>query len=335
MAFPKTITPPPKAGKVGVVITCFNEGAYIGQCVDSVLDQSRPGLVDRIIISDDGSDQETINVLKRLERRDPRITVLYGPGGQRQAAQRNTAVATLDTEYVAILDGDDVWTSDKMEMQCSYLDRHPGVGLVYCDFYTFADTALETARRTGVTDLSNAKDQALEYFLHDPPMVPSSLLIRRETYNRAGGMDPTVACFEDTDFYLRMSQVTRFGLVDAPLVYKRVRSSGITGGRDDLIAYHAFVALKAAATNHTLLPLVPRRLAERARKLANHRLLLGDIEGAKLFSAYALRLRPIDRDVIASSILCRLPRTLVDAIVNTFFSKRVASIRPADKVGRP
>jgi len=61
------------------------------------------------------------------------------------------------------------------------------------------------------------------------------------------------------------------------------------------MAHHAFVALKAAADEPALLPLVPRRLAERARKLGNQRFLLGDRAGAVRLLRLAVRLDPLNR----------------------------------------
>lgn len=70
-----------------VIITCYNEGAYIGAAVRSVLDQTRAEAIDQIVIVDDGSAPETLAVLKDIETWDKRIDVAYGPGGGGPAAQ--------------------------------------------------------------------------------------------------------------------------------------------------------------------------------------------------------------------------------------------------------
>jgi len=88
----------------------------------------------------------------------------------------------------------------------------------------------------------------------------------------------------------RLTRVTRFALTNVPLLYKRNRGSSITGGRKDLMAHHAFVAFKAASEEPRLLPLVARRLSERARKLGNHRFLLGDNQEATSLLRLATRL---------------------------------------------
>jgi glycosyltransferase involved in cell wall biosynthesis len=290
---------------VGVIMTCYNEGPYIGPAVRSVLDQSRADLIAKIVIADDGSDAATVAVLKDIETWDSRIVVLYGPGGAGLPAQRNLAAAQIDTPYLGILDGDDLWRADKLELQVPILEQRPEVGLVYSDYFAFPNDDLVSARRAGVLDLTGAADLTLAYFLNDPPIIPSTILLRRSAFDACGQFDAAVRIFEDTEFYLRASRACRFALVNEPLLYKRYRGTSITGGRSDLMAHHAFVALKAASVETRLLPLVPRRLAERARKLGNQRFLLGDHAGAARLLGFALQLQPTNARAWASYLAVR------------------------------
>jgi glycosyltransferase involved in cell wall biosynthesis len=276
--------------KVAVVLTCHNEGHFIGAAVRSVLEQTRDELIDAIVIADDGSEEETLVKLREIECWDPRITVLYGPGGAGLPAQRNAAIARTISPYIAILDGDDVWAANKLELQVAELDDEPEVGLVYSSYYTFAGDHIRSEARAKVLDITSASDLTVTYFLNDPPIIPSTTLIRRTHFLACGGFDPQVRVFEDTDFYLRLSRHCRFAMVNLPLLYKRSNHQGITGSRKDLLAHHAFIAFKAAAEDPRLLPMVPRRLAERARKLGNHRFLLGDVDNAQRLLRTAIRL---------------------------------------------
>jgi glycosyltransferase involved in cell wall biosynthesis len=291
------------AKSVAVVMTCYNEGAYIGEAVRSVLGQTRADLIDRIVIADDGSGAETIGVLRDIEGWDRRIHVIYGSGGAGLPAQRNRALAETTSPLFAILDGDDVWTADKLEQQTAVILADPKVGLVYSDYYSFRNDDLAAARRAGVFDLSASEDLTRAYFLNDPPIIPSTTLIRRSAFDACGGFDPFIRVFEDTDFYLRLSRRCRFALVDKPLLYKRNRSASITGGRRDLMAHHALVALKAASEEPRLLPLVTRRLADRARKLGNQRFLLGESEEARRLLRFATQLDPFNWKAWGSRII--------------------------------
>ncbi|WP_239806119.1 glycosyltransferase family A protein [Croceicoccus hydrothermalis] len=280
---------------VAAILTCYNEGPYIGEAVRSILDQSRADLIREIVIADDGSHDDTLATLREIERWDDRIRVLYGSGGAGLPGQRCWAISETSSPYIAILDGDDIWVKRKLELQVPILDERPEVGMVYGRFFTFPDFDKDRALLANTIDISKAGDLPVTYFLNDPPIIPSTTLIRRDCYDASGGFDPQVKVFEDTDFFLRIIAVARLGFVDEPLLYKRNRNTSITGGRKDLMAHHAFVALRAAANEPELLPLVPRRLAERARKLGNHRFLLNDREGALLWLRFAVRLHPFNR----------------------------------------
>src|SRR4051812_26083826 len=270
-----------EAAQVAVIMTCFNEGAYIGDAVRSVLGQTRADFIGAIAIADDGSDIETVAVLKEIESWDERIVVAYGTGGNGLGAQRNLAAGMVSLPFLAILDGDDLWTRDKLEAQFPVISSDPQLGLVYSGYFTFPNDNLSAARSAKVLDLRSARDLVRAYFLNDPPIIPSTTLIRRSAFDSVGGFDPDIRVFEDTDFYLRLAKQHTFAAVMKPLVYKRNRKTSITGGRKDLMAHHAFVALKAASKEPQLLPLVNRRLSERARKLGNQRFLLGDLDEAR------------------------------------------------------
>ena len=308
--------------RVAVIMTCYNEGPYIGEAVKTVLSQTRSDLIASIVIADDGSDAASLEVLRDIETWDERICVKYGPGGAGPPAQRNWALASVDCPYLAILDGDDLWVNDKLEEQIAIMQSDEAIGLVYSGYFTFPDHDLSAARRAKVLDLTASKDQTKAYFLNDPPIVPSTTLIRRSAFDACKGFDPSIRVFEDTDFFLRLSKHCRFGFVNKPLVYKRNRDASITGGRRDLMAHHALVALKAAAEEPRLLPLVTRRLAERARKLGNHRFLMGDTDEAVQLLRFAVQLNVLNWRGWGSLVIAKLLAGRAGRIVSSQFAAR-------------
>ena len=262
--------------RVGVLMTCFNEGAYIEAAVRSVLDQTEAAAVRRLVIIDDGSAPATIEVLQQVSRLDGRIDIVYGPGGYGLPKNRNLAAARcLDCDVLALLDGDDLWGPDKLEKQLAVLAARPDIGLTYTGYSTFANDDLTTARPARVLNLDGARDLTRRYFLNDPPIMPSSVVMRRDAFQTVDGFDASIRVFEDTDFYLRLSRITGFCAVDEPLIFKRTHSASITGDKTRLMAHHAAVAFAFAATEPRLLALAPKRLSERARKLANVQFMLG------------------------------------------------------------
>ncbi len=311
---------------VGIVMTCYNEGRYIGAAVRSVLAQTCIDHISRIVIADDGSDADTLSVLRDIESWDRRIDILYGPGGGGVSTQRNLAIACMPEQVnvLAILDGDDLWAPTKLERQLPVLSARPEVGLVYGGFYTFADD-LSHAQLAPVIDITRSAALSSCYFLTDPPIIPSTTLMRRSDYERCGGFHAHIKVFEDTDLFVRMARICRFGFVAEPLLYKRHHAVSITGGRQDLMAHHAYVALIAAAAEPALLDLVPKRLAERARKLGNHRFLSGDLTAARSLLRLAVRINPLNHRAWLSLLAASLAPRLSTRILSTRMqAKRVS-----------
>ena len=177
-----------------------------------------------------------------------------------------------------------------MAVQLAKFEEDRSVGLVYTGFYLFPGNDLRVARKARVIDITIARDLSRAYFLNDPPIIPSTIVLRRSAFEAIGGFDATIKVFEDTDFYLRLSRICRFGFCEEPLIYKRNRGTSITGGSVDLMAHHAFVAFRFAAVEPKFLTLVPKRLAERARKLGNHNIFLGNLPTARRHLELAVKL---------------------------------------------
>ncbi|KKL80766.1 hypothetical protein LCGC14_2001500, partial [marine sediment metagenome] len=224
--------------------------------------------------------------------------------------------ASSNATYLAILDGDDYWTNDKLKRQLKLLDADPEIGLVYSDFYTFPDGNAAAARAASAADLSRMEDLTRSFFLCDPPILPSTVILRRTALDRAGHFDPDIRMFEETEMWLRLSRVCRFGFVAGPLAYKRYHRKSLTGGFRDVLPDHLSIAARAVAMEPRLMPLVPRRMAERARKLGNHRFLQGEMDDARRLLGVALRFDPWNARIWTSWLVVatapRLAYTLLE-----------------------
>lgn len=299
----------PAADSVAVILTCHNEGALIEEAVASVLAQTAADAIREIIVADDGSDAATVAVLERLAGLDPRITVLRH-AGYGVSRNRNAAVRHSSAPLIAFLDADDLWTPGKLAAQLRALADHPGTGLVYTGFCLFPNSAPDALIPVRVLDHSDARDLTLSYFLSDPPVIPSSVLLRRAAFERAGGFDESLRVFEDTEFFARLARTTRYrALVEPHHVHKRYHGSSITSRRDDLMMHHAFVAFHLARAEPRLLPHIPRRLAERARKLGNVEARDGNPDAAARMYGLALALRPLSARAWISAAMLKLRMT--------------------------
>ncbi|HEX6696141.1 MAG TPA: glycosyltransferase [Solirubrobacteraceae bacterium] len=114
---------------VSVVVPAYNLARYLGRAIDSALGQDWPAEALEVIVVDDGSTDETPDVLRAY---GDRIRAIRQPnGGLVRAVDRGLAEVTGD--YVALLDADDEWPTDRLMRHVAHLEAHPEVGLVHGD----------------------------------------------------------------------------------------------------------------------------------------------------------------------------------------------------------
>src|SRR5437016_3274681 len=115
---------------VSVIIPTFNRAYCLGRALDSALCQTHHNL--EIIVVDDGSTDNTRNLISEYSNRDARLRCLYQENRGVSAA-RNRGLGAAQGDYVAFLDSDDVWKPWKLELQVACLKAVPHVGMIWTD----------------------------------------------------------------------------------------------------------------------------------------------------------------------------------------------------------
>lgn len=101
---------------VSIIIPCYNVGKYIEKCIASLCEQSHKNI--EIIPVNDGSKDETLNILLSLEKKDNRIKITNKENAGVSAA-RNSGLEVATGEYVVFVDGDDYLAPDYVEYMLS------------------------------------------------------------------------------------------------------------------------------------------------------------------------------------------------------------------------
>src|SRR5215471_9220074 len=112
---------------VSVVIPTYNRADYIGETIESVLQQTYSNI--EIIVIDDGSTDNTAQVVERFESR---VRYVRQENAER-GASRNHGLRLAQGEFISFLDSDDLWMPSKAAAAVSLLQENPAIGLVCTD----------------------------------------------------------------------------------------------------------------------------------------------------------------------------------------------------------
>lgn len=114
--------------RVSVAMASFNGARYIKEQLDSILSQLRE--VDELVISDDGSTDETLAIIEEYQRQDRRIRLVKGPG---QGIKKNVeyAIAQATGDYIFLADQDDIWMPGKVERVLQAFEEHKSFVVIH------------------------------------------------------------------------------------------------------------------------------------------------------------------------------------------------------------
>lgn len=241
---------------VSALLTCYNEAEYIEDAILSVIRQTRYDAVDRIVVVNDGSEDQSEDIILRLADKYPKIKYIYQEN-QGLAAARNTGLARCTGDFVAILDGDDIWLEERLERQLGFVSAHPDVGVIYSDFYLFGNS--ERQRVTpNKFDYSN-DDTLKRLFIEGGPIVPSTTLINKQCFESVGIFDPVLRRAQDTDMWLRIAHRFPIHYIDEPLILRREREGSLGGDAEKKTKYLMYVTDKITDSFPELRPYEQRR----------------------------------------------------------------------------
>ena len=162
--------------RVSVIIPAYNSGATITETLRSVLVQTYSDF--EIIVADDGSTDNTTEMVLRLAQEDNRIHLFQLKANQGVSKARNFAISNATGEWIAFLDSDDLWVEDKLEKQLKLAEK-TNADIVYCSYGIIDDKGNRTC-----TDFIVEKHTSYDKMLARNVISCSTALIKKEYFNK-------------------------------------------------------------------------------------------------------------------------------------------------------
>lgn len=271
----------PKAlPNVSVIIPTYNRAHLIMQSIESVLAQTYPQY--EIIIIDDGSTDNTQEVLKGLI--DGEKVRYIWQENKGESAARNHGIRQAQGQYIAFLDSDDLWVSEKLEKQVDCLEKHPDAGLVQSSFLKFDDL---TGNNLGVRNTSWYSGWIYpEILMHWSDLIAlDAVLIPRKVLDHVGGFDERFRRGEDIELWWRISRYYPFVAMPEVLTKVRVHSTNISSNRSTASDAFRLCLEKTFVSDPSLSTLFRRKaLARMYSYMAYNQ--LGNISGRQITSLW-------------------------------------------------
>lgn len=178
--------------KFSVIIPAYGVEKYIGAAIESVLSQTYKNF--EIIVVDDGSPDRTVEICQQFI--DPRIKIV-SQKNRGLAGARNTGIRHAHGDYLAFLDGDDLWLPEKLEKHLEHLENSSTVGISFSRS-AFVD---ETGNSLGTYLMPKFKDITPPDLLRDNPVGNGSApVVRREVFEAIKFQDNLYGTVEDFYF---------------------------------------------------------------------------------------------------------------------------------------
>ncbi len=212
---------------ISVIIPTYNRAKYLPEAIESVLGQKGKGFTLEIIVIDDGSTDNTAEVLEPFKK-NIRYKKISNSG--RPAVPRNIGLSMARGELVAFQDSDDIWASDKLTAQLPVFDD-PAVVLSYGN----TEIITETGKKTGKTVITATQAHSGNIFteLMQTNFISTlTVMARPKALEQAGGFNESAAVrgVEDYDLWLRVARLGEVQFINKILANYRSHDDNISTG---------------------------------------------------------------------------------------------------------
>lgn len=212
-----TLTP-----EVSFVLCIYNGEKYLKEAIDSVLRQDFFNF--ELILIDDGSTDETLNIIRNFEIKDSRCRVFAGPN-QGIIASRNMGIVHAHADLIALMDADDICMPHRISTQVQYLKNHPDCVAVGSKTM-FIDPEGESLTFMNLAIDHDSIDKA-HLSGRGGIIVNPSALIRKAAILQVGMYQKEYLHAEDIDLFLRLAEIGKLANIPEVLLAYRQHFSSI------------------------------------------------------------------------------------------------------------
>jgi len=185
--------------KVAIIFSTYNSSDYVGECVKSCLGQNYKNLV--LVVSDDGSSDNTVSVLEKAAEGDERFFLIKLPHGERGIARAEAIrkAKALDIDYLYIIDSDMMLKDNLIEECVNYLQVNENIGSLVIPELAFSKSE-NFYSKVKVFERNILNNAGEELGVNS---IEAARFWRIDSYNFTGGININQIAFEETQPTIR------------------------------------------------------------------------------------------------------------------------------------
>jgi glycosyltransferase involved in cell wall biosynthesis len=262
---------------ISVVVTTYNQAAYIEQTLQSVLAQTYHPY--EVIVVDDGSTDDTPNRIAPFEDR----IVYIRQKNQGVASSRNTGIRQARGEYIAFLDGDDLWDPEKLSVQVAVARLYPDSGLIAVDGSEFDAGGTISPSLFFVPWCKELPEGSVTTGRYHHQLLQcnfitttSQVMVPAKVFESIGISDKSFKGASDYDLYIRIAAKYNFTLVKKRLIRWRYLPTSVSGPKrlrgfryicEDIAIIKKHLRQSHGEELNFMRQIIKKRLAEGAGKI--------------------------------------------------------------------
>ena len=207
---------------IDIILPNYNSADYISETIDSIINQTLKKW--NLIIVDDNSNIETKTILKKYSD-DPRIKIIWLKRNKNVSFCRNLAIRYAKSEYIAFIDSDDIWSSEKLTKQLNFMIKN-NYYFTYTNYVPF----LSEKKHKVFKEITPAKYFDFNKFSRDTSIATSTMMIKRSSMENIKFTNTKIC--EDYFFKCQVLKKTNYAYcLEENLTKYRIRKNSLQSNK--------------------------------------------------------------------------------------------------------
>jgi glycosyltransferase involved in cell wall biosynthesis len=208
---------------VSIIIPCYNGEKFIAEAIESIINQTYQNW--ELIIINDGSTDKSEKIIKQYCRKDNRIKYKKNSKNKGIPATRNIGIKASNGEYIALLDQDDLWINEKLEMQMKeYLKASKRVGLLFGNIMVInvINKSKRIKKPININFEEISSEELFKKLYFNNFITSITVILRKECLEKIGLFNERIKWGgDDYELWLRIAKYYKFKYINQILATRR------------------------------------------------------------------------------------------------------------------